>query len=76
MFDQKIMDAIQSWDKDAVLNLDPELVESAGECGLRSIVVLMGALEGLQVKPRVLSYEGPFGVGYLTATIPVVEGGE
>ncbi len=76
VFDQKIKDAIQSWDKDAVLNLDPELVESAGECGLRSIVVLMGALEGLKVKPRVLSYEGPFGVGYLTATIPVMEGGE
>jgi aromatic ring-opening dioxygenase LigB subunit len=48
------------------------LVQSAGECGLRSIVILMGALDGLKVKPEILSYEGPFGVGYLVASLEVI----
>jgi AmmeMemoRadiSam system protein A len=31
----------------------------------------MGALDGLKTSPRVLSYEGPFGVGYLVAAIDI-----
>jgi AmmeMemoRadiSam system protein A len=50
-----------------LLAVDPILCEQAAECGLRSLVILAGALDGLQVKSRLLSYEGPFGVGYLTA---------
>ena len=55
-------------DTRAVLNLDEDLIEHAGECGLRSIVILLGALQGLSVTPQILSYEGPFGVGYLVAS--------
>ena len=40
------------------------MVENAGECGLRSIFIMLGAMEGEEVKGKVLSYEGPFGVGY------------
>lgn len=41
----------------------------AGECGLRSFSFLLGILEESKInwKPEVLSYEGPFGVGYLVA---------
>jgi AmmeMemoRadiSam system protein A len=70
-FDEKLVAAIASYDTQAVLNLDPELIERAGQCGLRSIVILLGALEGLEVKAEVLSYEGPFGVGYLVASFEV-----
>jgi AmmeMemoRadiSam system protein A len=70
-FDEKLVAAIASYDTQAILNLDPELIDRAGECGLRSIVILLGALEGLEVKPEVLSYEGPFGVGYLIASFEV-----
>lgn len=72
VFDEKIVRAVADWDKEAILNLDAEFIERAGECGLRSIVILLGALEGLKVKPQVLSYEGPFGVGYLVASAEVV----
>jgi len=74
VFDKKLTEAIASYDVSGVLNLDSGLVEHAGECGLRSIVILLGALYGLEVKPRVLSYEGPFGVGYMVAYFEVETG--
>ncbi len=33
----------------------------------------MGALDSLHVRPRVLSYEGPFGVGYMVAAVDILE---
>jgi hypothetical protein len=30
-------------------------------------LILLGLLDGLKTKPEVISYEGPFGVGYLVA---------
>jgi AmmeMemoRadiSam system protein A/AmmeMemoRadiSam system protein B len=73
VFDKTLIEAIQSYDVPAILNLDEQLIDRAGECGLRSIVILLGALDGLEVKPDVLSYEGPFGVGYLVASFDVEE---
>jgi len=70
-FDEKLVAAIASYDTQAILNLNPELIDRAGQCGLHSIVILLGALEGLEVKPEVLSYEGPFGVGYLVASLKI-----
>ncbi|MBI2957219.1 MAG: AmmeMemoRadiSam system protein A [Chloroflexi bacterium] len=70
-FDRQLIEALRTMDTKAVLNLDPDLVERAGECGLRSVAVLLGALDGLAVKPRILSYEGPFGVGYLVAAFDI-----
>jgi AmmeMemoRadiSam system protein A len=75
VFDRKLTEAIAGYDVAAILDLDEGLVDRAGECGLRSIVILLGALEGLEVKTDVLSYEGPFGVGYLVASLDVGEGG-
>ena len=56
----------------SILDMDDEFIERAGECGLRSIVIMLGALENSKVKPEILSYEGPFGVGYLVAEFKVV----
>lgn len=71
LFDHKLVDLLAKWDIPAILNLDPDLIERAGECGLRSIVILLGALEGLSVTSEILSYEGPFGVGYLVASFGI-----
>lgn len=71
VFDRQLVDAVAKMDSNAVLNLDPAFIERAGECGLRSITILLGAIEGLQAHPQVLSYEGPFGVGYLVASFTV-----
>lgn len=50
-----------------LMSIDERLSERAAECGLRSLVMALGALDGTNVTSRVLSYEGPYGVGYLTA---------
>ena len=52
-----------------LLSLDPDLIEAGGECGLRSIITLGGFLGADPVPTRVLAYEGPWGVGYLTALV-------
>ena len=70
-FDEAIVKLAGKNDAEGMLNLDPNMIEAAGECGFRSIIMLMGSLKGLNVTPEVLSYEGPFGVGYMVATFDV-----
>lgn len=72
-FDRRIQEAVASWDVQAVLTMDPSLRESAGEDAVLSISFLMGVLDGLTVRPRILSYEGPFGVGYMVAAVDILE---
>ncbi len=72
-FDEAIVEALEAGDAEAVMSIDEDLAEDAGECGLRPIVIMFGALDGLKYTPRVLSYEGPFGVGYATAVFEVLE---
>jgi len=43
-----------------------ELLEEAAQCGYNSLLFALGVREG---SVKVLSYEGPFGVGYLVAEI-------
>ncbi|MCL4382398.1 MAG: hypothetical protein M1575_02980 [Patescibacteria group bacterium] len=70
-FDQKFIELLKKKNTRGILNLDPELAEEAGECGLRSFCLLLGALEQEKInwQPEILSYEGPFGVGYLVAKL-------
>jgi aromatic ring-opening dioxygenase LigB subunit len=66
-FDRQVVAAVGNLDVKALLNMDETLIEEAGECGLRPIYFLLGVLGGLEARGRVLSYEGPFGVGYAVA---------
>ena len=67
VFDRQLVEAVKAHDVQRILTFEEDLVDRAGECGLRSIVILLGALDGLKATPHVLSYEGPFGVGYMVA---------
>ncbi|MCG0275773.1 MAG: AmmeMemoRadiSam system protein A [Thermosediminibacteraceae bacterium] len=67
VFDERLVSILERFDIEALYDLDPNLIEKAGECGLRSIWIMLGALDGFEVQPEVLSYEGPFGVGYCVA---------
>src|SRR5665648_933192 len=54
--------------------MDPILLEGAAECGLRSFMALGGFLgDDATVEPEILSYEGPFGVGYMVARFGAAE---
>lgn len=71
-FDQDLISKIKTKDIEGILNFDEDFVEEAGECGLKSIIILLGALEKLKWQPEILSYEGPFGVGYLVANLKII----
>ncbi|HEY6333257.1 MAG TPA: class III extradiol dioxygenase subunit B-like domain-containing protein [Blastocatellia bacterium] len=68
-FDEQIVDAVAAGDANGILGIDPNLRYRAGECGYRSMVIALGATEGDIKSPSVLSYEGPFGVGYMVAVL-------
>jgi AmmeMemoRadiSam system protein A len=63
-FDRQLVELLGRADVRGVMGIDPVLAEKAGECGYRTIVMMLGALDGRDVKAEILSYEGPFGVGY------------
>ncbi|PIR13954.1 AmmeMemoRadiSam system protein B [Candidatus Falkowbacteria bacterium CG11_big_fil_rev_8_21_14_0_20_39_10] len=65
-FDQKLIQCLKNKDNRSILDMDEKSIHQAGECGLKSIVILLGILDGISYEPKILSYEAPFGVGYLT----------
>jgi len=67
-FDKELIESLKKKDIESILKLDDKYPE-AGECGLRSICFLLGMLEELGVnwQSEILSYQSPFGVGYLVA---------
>jgi len=69
-FDEKLRESLKKKDMETILELD-ETYPEAAECGLRSFVFLFGILEGSKIKynAEILSYEGPFGVGYLVTKL-------
>jgi len=71
-FDRSITEAMASADFGRFLMFDEDFCEAAGECGLRSFTIMAGALDGLRIKSELLSYEGPFGVGYAVAAYDVL----
>ena len=70
-FDDKLVEIIKQKKTDEILQMDQSLIKEAGECGLRSILILLGAFSGINYMPEILSYEGPFGVGYLVANLEI-----
>lgn len=70
-FDDAYVNIIRTGDVNRLFNMDCEIAEGAGECGLRSTVITYGILEGCSPKGDILSYEGPFGVGYCVAQLNI-----
>ncbi|MBU0540275.1 AmmeMemoRadiSam system protein B [Patescibacteria group bacterium] len=67
LFDQAVRDSLANKDPNTLFSLDSNIVENAAQCGFRPISTLFGVLDGMNLETKVLSYEAPFGVGYLTA---------
>jgi len=67
-FDKALIESLKEKNIKEVFKLE-EIFPQASECGYRSIIILLGALDGLDWQPEILSYEGPFGVGYLVANL-------
>ncbi|MDL2259706.1 hypothetical protein LJB99_02370 [Deltaproteobacteria bacterium OttesenSCG-928-K17] len=64
-FDEALIESLESGEaREMLSNWPPERLNKAGECGFRSALALLGLAGG---PVEVLSYEGPFGVGYANA---------
>ena len=68
MFDEQVTEAMKNGDFLKVLTFDENLTEKAAECGLRSFIIMAGALDGKEVESELLSYENTFGIGYGVAS--------
>jgi aromatic ring-opening dioxygenase LigB subunit len=69
-YDADFIKYLKRKDLDKIFKLDDDYPE-AGECGLRSFCFALGIIEAAKInwQPEILSYEGPFGVGYLTVNL-------
>lgn len=63
-FDKVFLENLQNGDVSSLFNMNRTMVEEAAQCGLNSVYILLGAMEGKEFKGELLSYEGTFGVGY------------
>lgn len=72
-FDRKITADLKNRKTQDILYYEEEFVEQAGECGYRSILILLGALAKNNPQMEILSYEGPLGVGYLVGLYRINE---
>lgn len=68
-FDEEVIDALRSNAPERIVEIDHALRRLAGECGYRSMLVAIGAASELPLSCEVMSYEAPFGVGYLVAQL-------
>lgn len=66
-FDHLMYEYLKTGDVKSLMNIPAKIRDNAGECGYRSVVIMLGSLDGYEFKQTVCTYEGPFGVGYLTA---------
>jgi len=68
-FDDEVVDALRTNTPERIVEIDQDLRRLAGECGYRSMLVAIGAASELPLHCEVMSYEAPFGVGYLVAQL-------
>jgi len=67
-FDEIIVNVLKTGDFLSLFMIPEKIRERAGECGCNSLMMLAGLFEGYDVKSKLYSYEGPFGVGYAVAS--------
>ncbi|UTD04200.1 AmmeMemoRadiSam system protein A [Treponema denticola] len=70
-FDKEFVRIIEKGSLSEFADIPPFLTERAGECGLNSFLILSGLLSCYKHSQELLSYEGPFGVGYGVARFKV-----
>jgi len=71
-FDEAMKNYVAAKDPTPLLTLPSAMIENASQCGYRPITTLLGTLENINMTAKVVSYEAPFGVGYLVARYDIV----
>lgn len=70
-FDQKIIKILAEKDFEALTKFDKFLAEEAKECALKPLLVLTGIIKNINFEPEKLSYQAPFGIGYLVVNFSI-----
>lgn len=68
VYDEQITAAMATGDFMRFLTFENSFLDKIGDCGTRSFQIMAGALDREAVRSELLSYEGPFGVGYAVAS--------
>ncbi len=71
-FDAEVTQAMKEGDFLKFMEFSPDYCEAAAECGLKSFIILIGALSGKAVSTEFLSYEGTYGVGYAVCEFKIM----
>ncbi len=68
VYDSMVCGALSSAEFLPLLTAEQSLREEAAECGLPALQILAGTLDETRVSSDLISYEGPFGIGYAVAS--------
>ncbi len=67
VFDDAVLEAVKNVSSAKLLKISSKVVKESSECAYRPLLIFFGILERMHVRPEILSYEAPHGVGYLVA---------
>ena len=67
-YDQRVTDIMARGSLRELFDFTEDFCEAAAECGHRAFCIMAGCLDGITLTSRLLSHEGPFGVGYAVAS--------
>lgn len=64
-YDQALQIMVEQRNVVGLLQMDEGMISNAQESAYRKLLILLGTIDGMDLAPEILSYEAPFGVGYL-----------
>ncbi|MDR2847462.1 MAG: AmmeMemoRadiSam system protein A [Mycoplasmataceae bacterium] len=73
VFENLIQEKISKNNVVEALTLDGKFIEEIGTCALKPLAILYGIFDGCKINSSLLSYEAPYGVGYLCAKFSSTE---
>ena len=68
-FDNKVQKAFKQNTLSELQSLEIDMLKEVGQCGLRALLILAGALQHKKVNSKIYSYENSLGIGYLTGAL-------
>ncbi|MCR4280578.1 MAG: AmmeMemoRadiSam system protein B [Candidatus Komeilibacteria bacterium] len=66
-YDNTVLAALRAAQYNDLIAPDTDLVTTAKTCGLKPLLILLGALKGVKYETEIVTYEIDSGIGYLTA---------
>lgn len=66
-YENAVIEAVKNLSTSTLLTLEPKIISASGQCLYEQLLILFGVLGKKNVRPEILSYEAPFGVGLLVA---------